>query len=169
MVPYLTTSTKTSWVATQVPNSDIQKYLFAGFQKGFCPQVPFDSTPEKDFASILERDDAVLKWIRPPEGNIPICWRGRSYNPDFIVETEEKKYLIEVKRRKEIGPPMDSEVHQKAVAALRWCQTASGIPGGQMREYQPIPDDAIAAANGFTFSLSQAYRFVDAAGSPRNP
>ena len=101
----------------------------------------------------------MLRWVRPPEGNIPIYWRGRNYNPDFIVETADKKYLVEVKRRKEIGPPMDAEVREKAIAALRWCQTASGIPGGKSWEYKLIPDDAIDAANDFRFTVSQAHRF----------
>lgn len=143
----------------QVPKSDVQRYLFTGYTKGFYPEVPFDSAPEKDFATILERDLTVLRWVRPPEGNIPIYWRGRNYNPDFIVETADRKYLVEVKRRREIGPPMDAEVKEKAIAALRWCQTASGIPGGKPWEYKLIPDDAIDAANDFRFTVSQAHRF----------
>ena len=59
----------------------------------------------------------------------------------------------------EIGPPMDTEVKEKALAAQRWCQTASGIPGGKPWEYKLIPDDAIDAANDFRFTVSQARRF----------
>lgn len=143
----------------QVPKSDVQRYLFTGYTKGFYPEVTFDSTPEKDLAAILEQDRAVIRWVRPPEGNIPIYWRGRNYNPDFIVETADAKYLVEVKRRKEIGPPMVAEVKEKALAALRWCQTASGIGGGKTWEYKLIPDDAIDAANDFSFTASQAHRF----------
>jgi len=104
------------------------------------------------------------RWVQPPEGNIPIYWRGRNYNPDFIVETADRNYLIEVKRRKEIGPPMDVEVKKKAIAALRWCQAASGIPGGKPWEYKLIPDDAIDAANDLRFTVSLAHRFSESGG-----
>ncbi len=90
----------------------------------------------------------MLKWVRPPEGNIPIFWRGRNYNPDFIVETADTKYLVEVK--------------EKAVAALRWCQTVSDIPDGKSWEYKLIPDDIIEAANDLKFTVSHAHRFEDA-------
>jgi hypothetical protein len=69
------------------------------------------------------------------------------------------KCLVEVKRRKDIGPPMDTEVNEKSVAVLRWCQTGSGIPGGKPWEYKLIPDDLIEAANDFRFTMSQAHRF----------
>ena len=114
---------------------------------------------DNEVAAILERDPAVQRWIRPPEGNIPIYWRGRNYNPDFVIETEEKKYLVEIKRRKDIGPPMDAEVREKALAALRWCKAASDITGGKPWEYKLIPDDAVQPANDLLLTVSQSCRF----------
>jgi type III restriction enzyme len=143
----------------RVPKSDVPRYLFEGFAKSLIfKQVPFDSAPEKDFAGLLERDDLALKWIRPPDGDVPISYRGRSYNPDFIVETADRKYLIEVKARNELQPRMDDQVQAKAQAAIRWCQAASGIAGTKPWEYKLIPDEVIQPSSGLAFVLSQAVR-----------
>lgn len=139
---------------TAVQRSDVGRYLFDGFKKSFYPQVPFDSTPEKDFATVLERDNIVLKWVRPPEGNIPIRYRGQHYNPDFIVETADRKYMIEIKAHNELSPTMDQTVHDKAVAAFRWCTTASSIKGSKSWEYKLIPDNAVESTRDFKFILS---------------
>jgi type III restriction enzyme len=138
---------------TTVPPRDIRHYLFEGFKKSFFPQVPFDSTPEKDFAAILERDKAVMKWIRPSEGDVHINYRGRSYNPDFIVETADRKYLTEIKARNELE---GKEVREKAAAAIRWCEAASNIKGAKPWEYKLIPADAVDPTRDLKFVLSQA-------------
>jgi type III restriction enzyme len=141
----------------QVPRSDIKRYLFEGFAKSFYPQVAFDSTPEKDLAAILEKDLDVFKWIRPPEGNIPILYKGRSYNPDFIVQTSSSKYIIEVKARNELEPRMDQEVKDKAIAAIRWCKLASEIEKQSKWEYKLIPDDVIKQGYDLKFVLGQSF------------
>ena len=141
-----------------VPKSDIRRYLFEGFKKSFYPQVPFDSTPEKDFAAVLERDSTVIKWVRPPDGNVPISYRGHPYNPDFIVETEDRKYIIEVKARKELEPQMDYEVREKALAAIRWCEAASSIKGSKPWEYKLVPDDVIRLTMDLAFVLNHAVK-----------
>jgi type III restriction enzyme len=148
-----------------VPKSDIRRYLFDGFKKSFYPQVPFDSTPEKDFAAVLERDPAVLKWVRPPDGNVPIRYRGRSYDPDFIVETAEMKYIIEVKARKELEPVMDNEVREKALAAIDWCEKASSLAGTKPWEYKLVPDDVIGPTRDLRFLLSHAARIFSSSAS----
>lgn len=139
-----------------VPKSDIGKYLFTGFKKSLYTQVPFDSTPEKDFAVVLERDNKVTKWVRPPEGNIPIRYRGQAYNPDFIVETTDKKYMIEIKAQRDLMPEIDKTVKDKALAAIRWCGTASGIKGSKPWEYKLIPAESVSKTNDFQFSLGMA-------------
>ncbi len=136
-----------------VPRSDVQRYLYEGFKKTLYPKVPFDSTPEKDFDAILERDPNVIKWIRPPEGNVPIMYRGRTYNPDFIVETKDKKYMIEVKAGRELTPMPNQEVREKALAAIRWCKMASEIKGAKPWEYKLIPDDVIDTTSDLRFLM----------------
>ena len=143
-----------------VPASDIKKYLFEGFEKSFYPQVPFDSTPEKGFAALLERDKSVLKWLRPADGDVPIGYRGRNYTPDFIVETAGMKYLVEVKGRRDLSPSIDETVRDKALAGIRWCEAATGIKGGKPWQYKLIPEEAVAANVDFKFAMAQAVRLA---------
>jgi len=143
-----------------VPRSEVGRYLFEGYTKSFYPRVPFDCTPEKDFATVMERDNVVLKWVRPPEGNIPIRYRGQHYNPDFIVETADRKYMIEIKAHNELSPKLDPEVRDKAVAALSWCETASKMARAKPWEYKLIPDNAVESTRDFKFILSCAVRVI---------
>jgi type III restriction enzyme len=140
----------------EVPKADVGRYLFEGFQKTIYPQVAFKVTPEKDFAMILERDKEVIKWVRPPEGNIPIRWKGQNYNPDFVVQTNTGKYLIEIKARNELQPVINFEVKEKALAAIRWCESASKIEKALKWEYRLIPDDTIKLGYDFKFVIAHA-------------
>jgi len=142
----------------QVPRGDIRRYLFEGFKKSLYPQVPFDSTPEKELAAILERDTDVVKWIRPADGNVPIVYKGKYYTPDFIVQTKERKLLIEVKARRELEPNIDSEVREKALAAVRWCNIASSLGQPLKWDYKLIPDDIIRVEYTLAFIVSNAVR-----------
>lgn len=139
-----------------VPRSDVRRYLFAGYRKSLYQQVAFDSTPEKDFATILEKDKAVIKWIRPPDGNLPIYYRGREYNPDFLVETADCKYMIEVKMARELYPVVNSEVRDKALAAMGWCEAASHFAGSKPWEYRLLPDHVIESGKELLFVIGQA-------------
>ncbi len=139
-----------------VPRSDVRRYLFTGYKKSLYSQVAFDSTAEKDFATLLEKDPAVIKWIRPPDGNLPIYYRGREYNPDFLVETADCKYMIEVKMAKELYPVIDTAVRDKALAALRWCEATSQIPGAKRWEYRLLPDSVIDVRGELQFVIGQA-------------
>ena len=47
------------------PTSNIPKYLFESFKKSAHERYRFDSKVEKDFATLLEEDPSVLKWLRP--------------------------------------------------------------------------------------------------------
>jgi type III restriction enzyme len=144
-----------------VPKADVPRYLFTGFTKTIYSLVPFDVNPEKELAIVLEDDRVVLKWVRPPENNMPIYLPGGSYNPDFIVETAERKYVVEVKARNELVPAMDADVKAKALAAIRWCKEASKLPGSKLWEYRLVPDDAIKPGLELKFVLSQAVRVLD--------
>ncbi len=141
-----------------VPRFDVRRYLFTGYTKSLYPQVAFDSTSEKDFATIVEKDTTVLKWVRPPDGNLPIVYRGHEYNPDFLVETANCKYIIEIKMAKELFPAIDKEVEDKAKAAIRWCEVASKVSGAKCWEYKLIPDSIIDSARDLKFIIGQAVR-----------
>lgn len=143
---------------TQVPKQDIRRYLFDGYAKTLYPQVPFDSTPEKDFSAVLERDTTVLKWIRPAEGNIPIRHRGGTYTPDFVVETVDEKFIIEVKAQTDLTPRISADVLEKARVAIRWCAAASTIPGSRPWQYKLISEDAVQPTLDLQFILGHAVR-----------
>lgn len=102
---------------------DIGKMIFGGFAKCLYPLQKFESDPERRLAVILENDTAVLKWVKPAKGNFQISWRGgQLYEPDFVVETETGRFLVEVKRADLL---QDSEVLAKAGAAQTWCEHAT--------------------------------------------
>jgi type III restriction enzyme len=83
-------------------------------------------------------------------------YRGRYYSPDFIVQTTDMKYIVEVKARGELEPGIDTEVKEKALAAIRWCQIASTVKIGLKWEYKLIPDDVIKPTHDFKFILGNA-------------
>lgn len=141
-----------------VPREEIRRYAFEGYGKTIYELVTFDSTPEKDFTVVLETDEEVLKWVRPPDGNFPIRVGGGYYNPDFVVETENRKYIIEVKRRKDLEPRMDDGVRRKALAAIKWCAVATEVPNSKPWEYKLLPDDTIKQGRSFRFLIGQAFK-----------
>lgn len=110
----------------RAPVSDplaIKKMLFGGFKKCLYPLQKFDSDSERRFACLLENDSIVLKWFRPTDKDIRINWsHERNYEPDFIVETKDAKYLCEIKRESETEA---EEAHEKAKAAAEWCRSAT--------------------------------------------
>ena len=138
-----------------IVRSEVTKYLFNGITKSPFREVAFDSVPEKDLAIVLEDDLKVLKWVRPPLNQMPIFYKGGNYNPDFIVETGDKKYLVEVKARGEIDDPKTA-VKEKANSAIKWCEIATGVEKSKPWEYKLIPDDVIRTTSDFAFMASQA-------------
>ena len=133
--------------------SRIRSYLFEGFEKTIYPQIPFDSVPEKEFSAILEKDNSVLKWIKPPEGSIHIYYRGHLYTPDFIVETNDKKYLIEIKGMRDLQPTIKEDVKDKAHVAIKWAEVASNEFKDKKWEYKLIPETAVINTSDFNFIL----------------
>ena len=100
--------------------------LFAGFSKCLYHQQKFDSDPEREFSRILEDSEEVIKWFRPALSNFVIAWLKGNYQPDFIVETTDAKYICEVKADNELTDP---DVTAKMDAALLWCKRASESDG----------------------------------------
>ncbi|MGR3179312.1 MAG: DEAD/DEAH box helicase family protein [Candidatus Anammoxibacter sp.] len=131
----------------------IRSYLFEGFEKTIYPLIPFDSVPEKEFSAILEKDNAVIKWIRPPEGSIPIYHQGHSYTPDFIVETVDKKYLIEIKGMRDLQPAIKEDVKEKARVAIKWAEVATKEVKDKPWEYKLIPETAVINTSDLKFIL----------------
>lgn len=84
--------------------------------------------------------------IVPASSGVHIYYRNdQKYEPDFIVETRQAKYLCEPKRASEMG---NQEVVEKANAAAIWRRQATEHEskyGGKPWSYLLIPHDAITA------------------------
>lgn len=130
--------------------SKIQSIIFMGFQKCLYPKQKFHSDPERVFACILEDADEVLKWFKPARNQIEIYLQGGgSYEPDFVVETKDCKYLCEPKRKDQMEQP---EVVEKARAAAVWCGHASehAVRHNAKRwKYLLVPHNAITLSATF--------------------
>ena len=134
---------------------NIKKYLFTGYKKAYYPENAFDSDTERLFSIILEEDNEVIRWIKPPLNQLGIFWQaGQQYTPDFLVETKTGKYMIEVKASSEAE---DKDVLAKAKEGINWCHHASMIdPDKKKWEYRLITDNNIAVGNTFNYTIGTA-------------
>ncbi|MBI1918461.1 MAG: DEAD/DEAH box helicase family protein, partial [Planctomycetes bacterium] len=127
----------------------IPNMLFGGFSRCLYPVQKFSSDPERLFAVMLENEPPELrvKWFKPVRGQFRIFYSAdQAYEPDFVVETVDHKYLCEPKRADEMTDP---EVQAKARAAAQWCQHATEhevTNDGKPWSYLLIPHDAINAS-----------------------
>jgi type III restriction enzyme len=139
---------------------DIRKMLFVGFRKSLYPVQKFESDPERRFAVLLEREEAVIKWFKPGRGVFQIRYAADSnYEPDFVVETKNEKLICEPKRADQMS---DSTVLAKARAAAVWCKNATvheRAHNGKPWRYMLIPHDSIAE-NMTLDGLSKQYTFI---------
>lgn len=127
------------------PASRIKSLMFTGFKKACHKTYKFDSKTEKDFATILERDDSVEKWLRPAPNQFNITWDNnkRNYEPDFVVESKDTIYLIETKKENDIST---EEVQSKAKAALLYCKNATEFTianGGKPWKYVLLSHNSV--------------------------
>jgi type III restriction enzyme len=146
----------------RAPVSDpqrIKSFVFGGFRRCLYPEQKFDSDTERRFAILLEDETEDLKWFKPSPGVFQIHYSNdQGYEPDFVVETEDTKYICEPKRADEIN---DEDVKAKARAAVEWCKMAStheAEHGGKPWKYLLIPHDAIqssATLHGMASSFAQ--------------
>jgi type III restriction enzyme len=139
------------------PTSSIPSKIFSGFMKGCHSLYKFDSKTEKDFGIILEQDSSVLKWLRPAHNQFNILWgRARKqYEPDFIVETEEKIYMIETKAERDIET---DEVQEKKLAAIAYCKYATQYTAqnsGKSWEYMIVPHTEVKLSNDLSYFINR--------------
>jgi len=109
---------------TITPTSTIPLKVFTGFKKACHSLYKFDTKGEKDFAGILDNDKAVLKWLRPAPKQFKIYWdhNARTYEPDFVIETDTIIYLTEIKADNQMT---SEDVLEKAKAAVQYCKHAT--------------------------------------------
>lgn len=129
---------------------DIRGMVFTGFKKCLRDREQFQSDPERRFAVLLEDTPEVLRWSKLAKDQIYMRLPDdRSYLPDFVVETTDAKWLVEVKAANEVG---DADVQMKAKVAVLWCQRAADYElahSGKAWSYALIPDNGITAQAGF--------------------
>jgi len=90
----------------------------------------------------------VVKWFRPTSRDIRIHLdHGEErYEPDFVVKTEDRKYVCEVKRDSDLADP---SVQAKARAGALYCARASEFDHKPWF-YLLIADRDITAASTLT-------------------
>ena len=124
----------------------IKSMIFTGFKKCLVALQKFDSDAERRLALVCEDDGKVLKWVKPARDDHDIRLpNGSAYHVDFIVETDDAKYMVEVKRSDQVN---QDEVVAKATAARAWCAYANAElkkTGDKEWAYLLIPDNDILA------------------------
>jgi type III restriction enzyme len=146
--------------------SQIRSMRFGFFGKSLYSEARFDSDTERQLAALIDDDTAVVKWFRPQGPPPRIAWGDHDkgwYEPDFIVETADHKYVIEAKATNELS---DSDVLAKAKAAVTWCRHASeyaATHGGKPWAYVLIPHDQVTSSATLRGLIS---RFAQAAADP---
>jgi type III restriction enzyme len=135
-----------------LPASEVRSKVFNGFKKACHTLYKFDSDTERRFAIVLENDKAVLKWLRPSPKQFNIYYGpgGISrYEPDFVVETADRIYMIETKASNEIG---STEVKEKARAAVVYCNAVTdwnSVNSGKPWRYALISHDEVRLNSSF--------------------
>ena len=102
---------------------------FCLYHRIFRKENPlFYVVPEKRFSEIIDNTkvEEVERWLRPASKQFNIWYNNNSerYVPDFVVETVDTIYLIEIKAENEME---DRIVQMKAEAAINYCQTSGEI------------------------------------------
>ena len=133
------------------PTNAIPSKIFGGFNRACHNLYKFDSKAEKDLSSILEQDPTVKKWLRPARSQFRIYYdhNSKRYEPDFIVETSDTIFMVEVKAERDMENP---EVQEKAEAGKKFCESATEFNlrnRGKEWKYVLIPHNVIGLNMSF--------------------
>lgn len=148
---------------SNIPAGEVRQKIFNGFTKACHTLYKFDSNTERIFAIVLENDKEVLKWMRPSPKQFNIYYGpgGMSkYEPDFIVETKDKIYMVETKASNEME---SAAVKEKAAAAVVYCNAVSAWNadnGGKPWEYALISHDEVRLNSSFNYLVSNRATYV---------
>ena len=144
-----------------IPAYEIKKKVVDYFEKACHDKYKFDSVPEHLFSIALERDKKVEKWLRPASHQFKIWWSpGREYEPDFVVETTDSIYIVEIKAYNRVD---DDEVNLKAKAARAYCEHVNTLFSGTGRKpwrYMLLEDRAITRSTSFEVLERDSLRFT---------
>ena len=135
----------------------ITSVLFDGIKKSVFDRAKFDSHPELLLARVLEYDTDVQNWLRPAPQEFNITYNhGHSYEPDFVVETEDTIYLVEVKGEDKLNDP---DVIAKKKRSIQYCEVATrwGKANGYKEwKYLFIPSKQVMPNSSF-MQLAKRY------------
>lgn len=142
-----------NYMDTIEPKNSIPSKVFTGFKKALHDIYKFDSDTEKTFAAILEQDITVNKWLRPADRQFDIYWNNGAdkYVPDFVVETAQGLFLVELKRADQLPT---TEVQEKAKAAQKWVQAVNAVlakNNEKLWTYLLIPHTEVALNKDFAY------------------
>lgn len=136
----------------------IQSVLFDGIKRGVFNTAKFDSHPELLLARVLEYDTDVQNWLRPAPQEFNITYnQGHTYEPDFVVETEQIIYLVEVKGEDKLNAP---DVIAKKKRGIQYCEVATrwGKANGYKEwRYLFIPSKQVMPNSSF-IQLAQRFQ-----------
>lgn len=134
----------------------IKSIAYEGSRKSVTDYFKFDSNPERLFALVCDNSNEVIQWLRPASKQFNITYnRGHEYRPDFVVETTEKYYLVEVKDRTKLDDPV---VLAKKERAIQYCKVATEYNkanGHKSFEFLFIPDNEISGNTSFNTLLEK--------------
>ncbi|GAC1030963.1 DEAD/DEAH box helicase family protein [Pseudomonas sp. No.21] len=126
--------------------NEIKKYIFSGFSKSCYHLAKFDSDSERQMSELLERDSSVKLWMKPGPNQFKLYSSdGLPYQPDFVVESNDRLLIVETKRADQMK---EAPVVQKAELAALWAHIAtvchSQKVGGKPWTYLLVPHTAVA-------------------------
>lgn len=148
-------------VYDSIEDGKVPKVLFTGFKKALHPIYKFDSAPERRFSIVCETDPEVQKWLRPAPKQFNLFYDGnRRYEPDFVVETSDTMYLVEIKGEDRLND--EDNLHKKQ-RAIRYCQVANVYCEGnglKTWKYLYIPSQQVQTTSSFNM-LAQRFEVAE--------
>ena len=141
--------------------SEIKRFIFMGFVKSCYNMAKFDSDTERKMAVILEQDPSVQLWMKPGPNQFKIYDEdSKPYKPDFVVETDTGKLIIETKRASDMTDPV---VIKKADAAALWCHIANSVSGDENKpwSYLLVPETSVLPNATIKGLIATSTRSVD--------
>lgn len=143
-------------VYDSIEDGKVPKVLFTGFKKALHPIYKFDSAPERRFSIVCETDPEVQKWLRPAPKQFNLFYDGnRRYEPDFVVETSDTMYLVEIKGEDRLND--EDNLHKKQ-RAVRYCQVANVYCEGnglKTWKYLYIPSQQVQTTSSFNMLVQR--------------
>lgn len=143
-----------------IPAYEIKKKVVGHFAKACHTAYKFDSVPEHIFSILLERSSNVIKWLRPALGQFKIHYGSSQYQPDFVVETTDTIYIVEIKASNRTD---DTEVKLKAKAARAYCDNVNALYQGTDKKawkYMLLLDSEPSRSTDFAYLEEESKRFA---------